>query len=47
MDLKDAIAYPCCGTDGHPLDGKGLARAMTIISPGQVCSRQVEQTASF
>ena len=35
MDLKGAVAYPLCGLDGHPLDGKGLARAMTIISPSQ------------
>jgi len=35
MDLKGAIAYPLCGNDGHPLDGKGLARGMTIISPAQ------------
>jgi alkylation response protein AidB-like acyl-CoA dehydrogenase len=34
-ELHDAVAYPCCGLDGHPLDGKGLARAMTLISPMQ------------
>jgi hypothetical protein len=31
------VAYPLCGEDGHPADGKGLARAMLIISPAQVC----------
>lgn len=35
VDLHDAVAFPCCGKDGHPLDGLGINRAMDVISPTQ------------